>query len=114
MGLRIWGSPWQPWFHDWAFNLRRGPEIDAKWKRIPEGIDVLVTHGPPAGFGDRCHDGELVGCADLLRHVDRVKPRLHLFGHIHEDRGEWQRGPTRIVNCTTSEADLPVTVIDLS
>jgi Icc-related predicted phosphoesterase len=112
-GLRIWGSPWQPWFHDWAFNARRGKEIDAKWKLIPEGLDVLVTHGPPAGFGDRCFDGEAVGCADLLRHLGRVKPRLHLFGHIHEDRGEWQLGPTRLVNCTTSEGDLPVTVIDL-
>ena len=111
--LRIWGSPWQPWFHDWAFNARRGPEIDAKWKLIPEGIDVLVTHGPPAGFGDMCDHGEAVGCADLLRHLGRIKPRLHLFGHIHEDRGEWQLGPTRLVNCTTSLADLPVTVLDL-
>lgn len=112
-GLRVWGSPWQPWFHNWAFNAHRGEEIDAKWRRIPSGIDVLVTHGPPAGFGDRVHDGEQVGCADLLRHLARVKPRLHLFGHIHEDRGEWQVGPTRVVNCTVSEADLPVTVIDL-
>lgn len=113
-GLRIWGSPWQPWFHDWAFNARRGPEIDAKWQLIPEGIDVLVTHGPPYGFGDRVHGGERVGCEDLLRQLARVKPRLHLFGHIHEDRGEWQLGPTRIVNCTTSEGELPATVIDLS
>lgn len=112
-GLRIWGSPWQPWFHDWAFNLRRGAAIDEKWKLIPEGVDVLVTHGPPLGFGDMVHDGERVGCEDLLRHLARVKPRLHLFGHIHEDRGEWTLGPTRIVNCTTSEGELPVTVIDL-
>ena len=112
-GLRLWGSPWQPWFYDWAFNLKRGPEIDAKWKLIPEGIDVLVTHGPPHGYGDLVDRGERVGCEDLLRHLGRVKPKLHLFGHIHEDRGEWQLGPTRIVNCTVSESELPVTVIDL-
>ena len=112
-GLRIWGSPWQPWFHDWAFNLRRGAEIDAKWKLIPQGLDVLITHGPPLGFGDRVHSGERVGCEDLQRHLDRVKPRLHFFGHIHEDRGQWQLGPTRIVNCSTSECQLPATVIDL-
>ena len=112
-GLRIWGSPWQPWFHDWAFNARRGPEIDAKWQLIPEGIDVLVTHGPPLGYGDRVHLGERVGCADLLRQLTRVHPRLHLFGHIHEDRGEWKFGPTRVVNVTTSEGELPATVIDL-
>ncbi len=112
-GLRVWGSPWQPWFHDWAFNLRRGPAIDAKWQLIPVGIDVLVTHGPPLGYGDRVLDGERVGCADLLRHLTRVQPKLHLFGHIHEARGEWQFGPTRVVNCTTSEGELAATVIDL-
>lgn len=112
-GLRIWGSPWQPWFHDWAFNLRRGPDLDEKWRLIPEGVDVLVTHGPPHGYGDVVYRGERVGCEDLTRHLDRVKPRLHLFGHIHEDKGTWQRGETRIVNCTTSEGELPAAVIDL-
>lgn len=112
-GLRIWGSPWQPWFHDWAFNLRRGADIDAKWKLIPEGVDVLITHGPPAGYGDKVWSGERVGCEDLTRHLDRVKPKVHFFGHIHEDRGEWTRGPTRIVNCTVSEAAFPATVIDV-
>ncbi len=106
-GLRIWGSPWQPWFYDWAFNLQRGPEIDAKWQLIPEGVDVLVTHGPPANLGDRCWDGRRVGCEDLLRHLARVKPRLHLFGHIHEDKGEWQHGPTKVVNVTVAECEAP-------
>lgn len=113
-GLRVWGSPWQPWFHDWAFNLHRGEPIDAKWRLIPEGVDVLVTHGPPEGLGDRCWDGQRVGCADLLRHLDRVRPRVHLFGHIHEDRGEFRRGDCRVINCTTAEGALPVTVLDVS
>lgn len=113
-GLRFWGSPWQPWFYDWAFNLRRGPALDEKWALIPAGIDVLVTHGPPAGYGDRTWSGERVGCEDLLRHLDRVQPRLHLFGHIHEDRGEWQRGPTRVVNVTVSECEAPCTVLTLT
>jgi predicted phosphodiesterase len=59
-GLRLWGSPWQPWFHDWAFNLARGPELAAKWALVPERIDVLVTHGPPAAILDRTHGGEAV------------------------------------------------------
>jgi Icc-related predicted phosphoesterase len=112
-GLRIWGSPWQPRFFDWAFNLDRGEPLDAKWRLIPEGIDVLVTHGPPRGFGDRVSRGERVGCERLLAHLERVKPRVHLFGHIHEDRGEWQLGPTRVINCTVSECELPVTVLEL-
>lgn len=117
-GLRIYGSPWQPWFHDWAFNLRRGAAIDEKWRLIPEGLDVLVTHGPPLGFGDLVlrhpvYGEERVGCEDLLRHLERAKPRFHLFGHIHEDRGEWPVGATRVCNVTTAECELPCTVIDL-
>ncbi len=112
-GVRVWGSPWQPWFYDWAFNLQRGPEIDAKWQLIPKGIDLLVTHGPPKDLGDRCWDGRRVGCEDLLRHLDRVQPKVHVFGHIHEDRGEWLRGTTRVINVTTSDCELPCTVFDV-
>jgi Icc-related predicted phosphoesterase len=112
-GLRLYGSPWQPWFHDWAFNLRRGPALDEKWQRIPEGLDVLVTHGPPAGYGDLVYRGERVGCEDLTRHLARAAPRVHLFGHIHEDPGQWQVGATRVCNVTTAECELPCTVLEL-
>lgn len=112
-GLRIWGSPWQPEFFDWAYNLPRGAALDARWQLIPRGLDVLVTHGPPYGFGDRVHSGDRVGCHDLLRRCLERKPRLHLYGHIHEDRGEWTEGGVRFCNVTTAEADLPPTVIDL-
>jgi predicted phosphodiesterase len=65
-GVRFYGSPWQPWFYDWAFNLDRGPEIRAKWDLIPEGIDILITHGPPYGIGDLTTRGDNAGCQDLL------------------------------------------------
>ena len=100
-GLRIYGSPWQPWFLDWAFNLARGPEIAAKWDLIPAGIDVLVTHGPPLGHGDFTTRGEAVGCADLLEAVRRVRPRLHVFGHIHEGYGMSDEGGCRMVNASS-------------
>ena len=48
-GVKVYGSPWQPWFGGWAFNLERGPDIAAKWALIPDDTDVLLTHGPPAG-----------------------------------------------------------------
>jgi Icc-related predicted phosphoesterase len=112
-GLRIWGSPWQPRFFDWAFNLDRGEPLDAKWRQIPRGIDVLITHGPPLGYGDRVWSGERVGDDRLLAHLERVQPKVHLFGHIHEDRGEWSVGNTRVINCTTSEGELPVTTFEL-
>lgn len=88
-GLRIYGSPWQPWFYDWAFNLQRGPEIKAKWDMIPQGVDIVVTHGPPAGYGDIVPGGERVGCADLLDALNRVKPKAHICGHIHLSAGTY-------------------------
>lgn len=86
-GLRFWGAPWQPWFMNWAFNLQRGPELARKWDLIPEGIDVLITHGPPQGTGDRTVTGEIIGCADLGAALGRVRPRLMVFGHVHEGYG---------------------------
>jgi Icc-related predicted phosphoesterase len=109
-GVKFYGSPWQPWFLDWAFNLQRGAPLVEKWALIPEDVDVLITHGPPAGIGDKASDGR-VGCDDLLRRVEAIKPKLHIFGHIHEDRGIWKRGSTVFVNATTSECTLPVTVL---
>ena len=100
-GLRIWGSPWQPWFYDWAFNLRRGEPLRRKWDLIPDGIDVLVTHGPPRGHGDATVQGEAVGCDDLLDAVRRVRPRWHVFGHIHEGYGSTEADGTTFVNAST-------------
>lgn len=100
-GLRIWGSPWQPEFMDWAFNLPRGPLLRQKWDLIPDGIDILITHGPPLGHGDVTFRGEHVGCHDLLEAVRRVRPRLHLFGHIHEGYGVTRDAHTTYVNAST-------------
>jgi len=99
-GIRFYGSPWQPWFWDWAFNLHRGPPIRAKWELIPDDTDVLITHGPPLGYGDRVRGGGRVGCQDLLERVQQVKPRYHLFGHIHEDYGVSSDGTTTYVNAS--------------
>jgi predicted phosphodiesterase len=103
-GLRVWGSPWQPWFHGWAFNLQRGPEIRAKWDLIPSGIDILVTHGPPYEVRDSTDHGLFgrnVGCEELRISLDRVRPRLHVFGHIHEAYGTAWCGPTLCVNASS-------------
>lgn len=116
-GLTFYGSPWQPWFYDWAFNLPRGPALRAKWDLIPPATDVLITHGPPAGHGDLTVQGDRAGCADLLAALGRVQPRLHVFGHIHEGYGQTQAGPTLCVNASTCTVDYralnPPVVIDL-
>jgi len=112
-GLRFYGSPWQPEFLGWAFNLPRGPALAAVWAKIPRGIDVLITHGPPEGFGDRTSPRSRAGCADLRDRVAEVPPRLHLFGHIHEDGGVWRDGATTFANVTTWECERGPTVFDV-
>jgi Icc-related predicted phosphoesterase len=86
-GFTFYGSPWQPWFLDWAFNLQRGEEIRKKWALIPNKVDVLITHGPVYGVLDKVITGESVGCEELKIVVDKVKPKFHVCGHIHEDYG---------------------------
>ena len=93
-GVNFWGSPWQPEFLNWAFNLQRGSQLAAVWSQIPENTDVLITHGPPYGILDQCSDITdpstlvSVGCEELRREVfTRVKPKVHAFGHIHEGSG---------------------------
>jgi len=116
-GVRFWGSPWQPWFFDWAFNLQRGPELAAKWALIPEGTDVLVTHGPPMGILDLTSRGEHVGCADLLDRVADLQPKVHAFGHIHEASGLDERDGVTYVNASICDvryrAVNPVRIVDL-
>lgn len=100
-GLKFYGSPWQPRFLDWAFNLNRGPEIRAKWELIPPDTDVLITHGPPYSIRDYIVDThERVGCRDLLTAVQRVRPRYHFFGHIHDGTGVTVRYGTTFVNAS--------------
>lgn len=118
-GLRLWGSPWQPEFCDWAFNLPRdGPELRGKWEEIPDGLDLLVTHGPPHGLLDRPDgDGPHVGDALLLERVRAARPRHHVFGHIHGSPGTVRDGATTFHNVTLcDEGYAPVhapTVIEL-
>jgi len=112
-GVRFWGSPWQPDYNEWAFNLPRGAALAEQWAKIPLGVDVLVTHGPPGGFGDHGSVSGRAGCEDLLHRVREVRPLLHLFGHIHEDGGAWQDGGTCFANVTTWESERMPTVLDV-
>lgn len=111
-GLRFWGSPWQPEFHGWSFNLPRdGDQIKKAWAKIPSGLDVLVTHGPPFQILDSspevgCHE---VGDRLLLERVRAVKPRHHVFGHIHGAYGRKVIGETEFLNVAAcDESYMPV------
>ncbi|XP_039966706.1 metallophosphoesterase domain-containing protein 1 [Bactrocera tryoni] len=119
MGIRIYGTPWQPEFCNWAFNLPRGEACINAWNRIPNNVDILVTHTPPVGHGDLCCSGVRAGCVDLLTTVQkRVKPKYHVFGHIHEGYGITSDGNIIYVNASTCDINYkpnnPPIVFDIS
>jgi Icc-related predicted phosphoesterase len=105
-GLKIWGTPWQPIFFDWAFN--GDPEkLRRQWSLIPDDTDILVVHGPPLGYGDGVPERGGVrrcGCPHLLERIREIQPKLVVFGHIHEGRGEWDLRPTKLANVTLLDA----------
>ena len=99
-GLKIWGSPVQPWFYNWAFNRQRGADIKKHWDLIPGDTDLLITHGPPLGRLDATARGEAVGCKDLLDKTLIIKPRFHVFGHIHEAYGRTKENDIEFINAS--------------
>lgn len=92
-GLKIYGAPWTPVFCNWHFMLPRGEPLKRKWDMIPDDTDILITHGPPYGVLDLVESfedprvNEHAGCYELKLAVERVNPRLHVFGHIHIGHG---------------------------
>jgi len=85
-GLTFWGSPWTPLFMNWAF-MEQEDKLKHMFGKIPKHVDVLITHGPPAGIRDRNYHGQSCGSTALASKVLKVAPRLHVFGHIHESFG---------------------------
>ena len=99
---KIYGSPWQPAFYNWAFNLpRNGVELQENWSNIPNDTEVLITHGPPWGHCDITPYGNLnVGCELLRVRVDELKPKIHVFGHVHSGYGYYYNGHTHFINAS--------------
>lgn len=111
--ITVYGAPWQPEFMNWAFNLPRGEALKAKWDMIPARIDLLVTHGPPYGIRDGVptfdedaypSDDSItvrhVGCEELLKAIERIKPKIHVFGHVHAGHGRIKRDGTTFINAS--------------
>jgi Icc-related predicted phosphoesterase len=111
-GLKIWGSPWTKTFpgmnpHCKAFTCETEEELAEKWKLIPDDVDILITHSPPYGILDKTKRREHVGSESLREHVmNRIKPKLHVFGHIHEWGGrELDCVTTKFVNSSLMNED---------
>jgi calcineurin-like phosphoesterase family protein len=116
-GIRIWGSPVTP-LYGGAFGLSRPGDRKNHWARIPEGLDILITHGPPLGIldhgpGSQRHEG----CPELREAALQAKPRLHVFGHVHAGYGILRTPDTLFVNASLLGEDGGVSgepiVIDL-
>ena len=99
--VKFYGSPWQPEFYDWAFNLPRGEKLAEKWSNIPEGLDILVTHGPAYGMVDHTIQGLNVGCKDLFERIMQVQPKIHVCGHIHWAYGQKTFHGVEFLNAST-------------
>lgn len=88
-GIKIWGSPFSPTFgKGWAFNANRGDEIQKIWDLIPEDTNIVVTHTPVFGKLDYSrYKNENAGCENLRNTIKKIKPKIHVCGHIHECGG---------------------------
>lgn len=101
-GLKVWGTPWQPWFGGWAFNAPRGDRgetfLQAKFAAIPDDTDIIVCHGPPLYVGDVNRYGQHCGSAALNKRIREVRPQLVVCGHIHHSYGVHDLDGIPVVN----------------
>jgi len=100
--VKIYGSPWQPEFFNWAFNLPKGgSELERKWNNIPDDTDILITHGPAFGYLDKIvGQYENIGCELLTKKIKQIKPKIHVCGHIHSGYGYVFDGNTHFINAS--------------
>lgn len=106
-GIKFYGSPWQRWFWDWAFNFPNHHYdhknaknfAEACWAQIPLDTNVLITHGQPFCINDRAPNGEYTGCPELAKRIDQLKElKLYIGGHIHCEYGMQDIDGVKFVN----------------
>tara|TARA_R110002124_G_scaffold281430_1_gene455656 strand:+ start:9732 stop:10418 length:687 start_codon:yes stop_codon:yes gene_type:complete len=104
-GIKIFGSPNTPSFGNWYFMKDRS-KMDKHWKQVDENVDIFIVHGPPKGILDlsesKLGDLEFCGCSSLKNHIiNRIKPKLCLFGHIHNYKNIINAGIMKLSICDT-------------
>jgi len=109
-GINFWGSPITPTFGEWFFMAERGKNINEHWKKIPKNTDILITHGPPYGILDVAPFPKptSVGCSDLLGKVKEIKPKYHIFGHIHDAYGIYEQNDITFINASVMNEDYDI------
>lgn len=102
-GVKFWGAPYTNVFGKWFFMLPE-PMLTEEWNKIPIDTDILITHGPPDGILDFTQIGqENVGSVSLRERIKKIKPKLHIFGHIHEGYGTKVKDGTTYINCSVMD-----------
>ncbi|MBT32585.1 MAG: metallophosphoesterase [Thalassobius sp.] len=104
-GLNIWGSPVQPDLIGWAFGVQRGNAMNKHWRLIPKNTDILITHTPPKGILDKSASGMVLGCEELKKKLTYVKPKIHIFGHVHASYGVLENTITKYINASNMDSD---------
>lgn len=105
LGYNIYGCPWSEEYGGWPFMAKK-KELDAIYDKIPSNTDILVVHGPPYGYGDGVYEDDMdlkiihVGSRHLLIKVMEINPKLVVFGHIHQGRGQFYYDKTILANVT--------------
>ena len=116
-GLKIFASAYTPEFMDFAFQFKTKEESEQLWSQVPEGIDLLVTHGPPSQICDQAASGDHCGCPEINQAIERTQPAACIFGHIHEAHGHAMLNDTLCCNVSSVNAQRQIehkpTIIDL-
>lgn len=96
-GVNLWGVPF---FFSEEMNENNHLHINS----IPDNTDILITHRPPFGVLDNSNNFAY-GCRVLLQKVTEIRPRYHLFGHIHDAFGIEKHEYTTFVNAAVVDAE---------
>lgn len=101
-GLKIYGTPYQLSFNNWAFN-RTERELEFLFDKVPGGLDILISHSPPFGIFDEVNEFGVIrhiGSISLMKRIKEVKPKYAIFGHNHSRNGVLEEDGTIFINCS--------------
>lgn len=100
-GINFWGSPWSKKYNNWHFMLEENG-LFHRYEQIPEGTDVLISHGPPYGICDTIwyQEHENLGSAELFNRLRYTTIQLVVCGHIHTGHGIGACNNTIVANAS--------------
>ena len=116
-GFKIWGSPYSPYFNNWAW-MQPDNMLSEIWATIPLETEIVVTHTMPYGILDGVLPRmQSVGSLTLRDRVKEVQPYIQIGGHLHESFGQYTDGKTDYYNVSVMDEQYkivnPCTIIEV-